>query len=291
MKNREFNPFAAPKVPAKQQAAAQQSKVPVVHSTETFIAVTIILIVITIAGFYLPPMWKVLIFTTGIGMIFMAIGSTVAGQALGFLINENNLMSLSRLQLSIWTIVIVASYGSYAFTRLHMVYPPEKDAWTPLVITIDSSILVLLGISAGSFVASPAISSTQKNKVPDVGVVAQTAQATGDTTAEVDSNRDGLLYANTNISDARFTDIFQGDEIGNTTQVDLAKVQMFLFTAVTAIGYLVCVIKDLRHASNPEALPKIPEQLNGILGISHLGYLGSRGITHTAVAKPQSPSG
>lgn len=53
--------------------------------------------------------------------------------------------------------------------------------------------------------------------------------------AKIDEHREGTLYANPNNDEARFTDMFQGNEVGNTTHVDLAKVQMFLFTVV-AIG-------------------------------------------------------
>lgn len=252
-----------------------------------FLATIAVFVAAALCAYFAPPLWKIGCMVALLGAFVLMAGQTISGRPLGFLINENNVMSLSRLQLTIWTIVIAASYGAFAFARIQMApHPDAKGIWEPLGVQIDPSLLILLGISAASFVASPAIQSGKKDKEPDTGVVEQAARLTDDPTDTVEFNRDGILYANSKASEARFTDVFQGDELGDTTQVDLAKVQMFVFTAIVAGAYLTAVIKDLQHSSGFLAsLPTVPNQLNAILGISHAGYLGSKTITHTAVQK------
>ncbi len=111
---------------------------------------------------------------------------------------------------------------------------------------------------------------------------------------------------------------FQGDEIGNTLHIDLAKVQMFFFTLLLAAAYLAKVFEALHHADtvlktlapsgNPaeiaavpqtlaqstepdqvaatlNALPEVSASIVYALGISHAGYLGSKAMDHTPVQK------
>ena len=88
--------------------------------------------------------------------------------------------------------------------------------------------------------------------------------------------------------------MFQGDEIGNTTHVDLAKVQMFLFTVVALGAFAAMIAKGLRHlpadpaklAEALKQLPLLPEGLVAILGISHAGYLANKTVDHTKVTPP-----
>jgi hypothetical protein len=76
--------------------------------------------------------------------------------------------------------------------------------------------------------------------------------------------------------------MFQGDELINTAQIDLAKVQMFYFTIIAAICFFVMVFKEL-IAGNTSlgTLPVLPDGFVAVLGISHGGYLTSKSINHT----------
>ena len=172
----------------------------------------------------------------------------------------------------------------------YLVEVEAKGDLDPLNVTIDPHLLILMGISATSFVASPLILGTKKTQTPDSDVAVKTALVTGDSPAEVEDNRQGTLYANTKISDARITDMFQGDEIGNTMNVDLAKLQMFFFTVIAALAYLILVFRNLRTPDQDlGSLPVLSDGVVYALGISHAGYLASKGVDHTPNQQSASP--
>lgn len=242
-------------------------------------------------GLLAPGGWNLVCVTIALVGILAVIGCAISNRPLGALINEQNIMSLSRFQMVLWTIVVLASYLSYALFRIDAAGfgPLAAAAKTdPLNIVIDPSLLVLMGISATSFVAAPMILGTKKDKTPAADVAEKTAAKAGDSTTEVNDNRQGTVYGNTNLADARITDMFQGDELGNTTHVDMAKVQMFFFTIISGVAYLVLVFRNLMAATATTDLSQLPTLPQGIvyaLGISHAGYLTSKGIDHTPIAK------
>ncbi len=97
---------------------------------------------------------------------------------------------------------------------------------------------------------------------------------------------EGLLHRNTDPSQARWEDLFRGDEIGNYKLVDMAKVQMFFFTVVLIFAYAAAVYGLLRSGvalRNPLGvdLPPFSASLNGLLAISHAGYLTVKTVPHT----------
>jgi hypothetical protein len=170
--------------------------------------------------------------------------------------------------------VILSSYLAYALARI------AARAADPLAIKLDAALLTLMGISSASFVGSPLILSTKRDREPDDGVIDKATALADD--PQLAANRQGTLYANPSISDARVTDMFQGDEVGNTMQLDLAKVQMFFFTIVSALAFLALVVANL-VSGNPDfsTLPALSPGIVTALGISHAGYLSSKGLNHT----------
>jgi hypothetical protein len=111
----------------------------------------------------------------------------------------------------------------------------------------------------------------------------KTNKGQDETAAEIEENRAGTVYANKTICDAQFTDIFEGDELGNMAFIDLSKVQMFLFTVVAIIAYMFQIYATIRH-THPAfitSLPVLSEGLIAILLISHAGYLTNKSIDHT----------
>ncbi len=247
--------------------------------------ILVLLAVIVFAGLRLPGGWNLFVVAAALAAILVVLGRAIVERPLGVLINEQNIMSLSRFQMAVWTIVVIASYFTYALVRIKAAglgAIDPKSELDPLNVTIDPHLLILMGISATSFVAAPMILSTKKDQTPDLAVTAKTAQVSGDSTAEVESNRQGTLYGNSNISDARVTDMFQGDELGNTMHIDMAKVQMFFFTVIAALAYLLLVFRNLRSPDQDlSSLPVLSDGVVYALGISHAGYLASKGIDHT----------
>ena len=103
-------------------------------------------------------------------------------------------------------------------------------------------------------------------------------------TAAIEEHAEGLLYKNPIVSDASFTDMFEGNEVGNAAHVDLAKVQMFFFTMAVAIAYVVglwdIISTEAIYGAN-FMFPSVSSGLVGVLGLSNLGYLASKGVDHT----------
>jgi len=217
------------------------------------------------------------------GIVFMtamlaALGRAIVGHAWGALISEHNVVSLSRWQMAVWTIVVLSGYIAYVFARL------RAGQTDPLAIEIDWRVWALLGMSTTSLVGAAAIVTTKNNEVPAAKATARTAAALNQTEQEVDENRQGLLFANPSMADAAFTDIFQGDEVANAAHVDFAKVQMFYFTVAGAVAMVAVIVKHLR-AGDLDHFPALSEGFLTILGISHAGYLGGKVITKTPLAE------
>lgn len=101
-----------------------------------------------------------------------------------------------------------------------------------------------------------------------------------------DKKKEGLLKVNDSPQQASLGDIFQGDEIGNYQLIDLSKVQMFFFTVAIIISYAATLGRLLENSAavlHPFGvnLPAFSATLNGLLGISHAGYLAVKSVDQT----------
>jgi hypothetical protein len=245
------------------------------HSLIQFSIVLLVAAAI-VAGYCIAPGWNFAVVTIILIVLTIQIGRGVVGLPFGVLIDSLNVVSLARFQMTIWTVLILGAYIAHAFARIR-----KGDGMDSLDIAIDKNLWLLMGISTTSLVAAPLILSTKKDEVPDDGVTAKTAAASGEPESDVAANSQGIIYANTEKSDARLTDMFQGDEIGNTTHVDLAKVQMFYFTIVSAVVFFTAVFHNMISDGDLTKLPTLSEGFVALLGISHAGFLGSKSVTHT----------
>lgn len=248
-------------------------------------ALLLLIAVTTFAAWHAAPgrnwIWVVALLCAFI----LLLGKVSTGRALGILINERNLMSLSRFQMVVWTVLIVSAYFTIALTRVK-----SGDVADPLVIGVDWQVWALLGISTTSFVGTPLLNGNKQQKEPGktVGeqqlVIDKTAAAFDENSADVNTNRQGILYGNSSINDARFTDLFEGDELANTSFIDVGKLQLFFFTVMVAITYGVQLYQLIAQdtLTDDVSLPTLNEGLLALLGVSHAGYLGSKGIDRTS---------
>jgi hypothetical protein len=252
-------------------------------------------------------------------LLFMAtLGLKISGRPAGILINERNLISLSRFQMVLWTVLILAAFLIAAIGRIRA--GSIADA---LAIGLDEKLWGLLGISTASLIGTPLIQSTKKTKPLTDDAATKAAEALvqkgegGDKEKskeeskgkskeeikgeikeeikeEIKDNAQGTLYANAKIEDAAFSDMFEGDEVGNTAYVDLAKVQMFFFTIVAALSYGVSLFQwiateQFLHPVAPLTqvfFPALSGGLVAVLGISHAGFLVNKSTDHTPTGKP-----
>jgi hypothetical protein len=226
----------------------------------------------------LPSRWAFVGALAILSLMSIAIGWVLVGRPLGILINEQNVMSLSRFQLVGWTVIILAAYLTYVFQRLR-----TGDS-SALEVRIDKMLWALMGISTASLVGSAAISSVKSGQQPDDDSAKRTAAITQETTQAVLANSRGTLYANNTKEDAQISDLFEGDEVGNAAHVALGKLQMFYVTIVIFAAYAVMVLKSLHAQPNLDGLPTLPEGVIAILGISHAGYLSTKAVNHTELS-------
>ncbi len=243
---------------------------------------SILLLVVPIAGsIYTRPRLGWLITALSMFVYFLLLGRWICGRPLGILINERNLMSLSRFQMVAWSLLILSAFMTIAMKRVHMLWSLPGAA--PLNIQMDWHLWALMGISTTSLVGTPLLLAPKMAKNPSEQSVSKTAAQLAEPEPDIKSNRQGTLYANSRMTDAAFSDMFQGDEIGNTAHIDLAKLQMFYFTIVSLISLAYAIAASLSNIYGIDkfAMPIPPDGLVALLGISHAAYLTNKTADHT----------
>lgn len=235
-------------------------------------------------GLVAAPGWNLILITLGLLLFILFIGEFVTGNRFGALITERNVMSLARFQMMIWTALILGTLFTFIITRIRMNVPNALD------VAIDQHFWVLLGISTASLVGSPLILSTKANLNPAQGIIDKTAQELKEPAEDIKNNKQGSLYVNANMADARFSDMFQGDDIATTAHLDLAKVQMFFFTMIAATSFIYMAYKMVvAPMANLSSFPALSDGFVAILGISNAGYLGSKTVNYSSASTTGIP--
>jgi hypothetical protein len=248
------------------------------------VLVALVLVVVAAAAAWFIPSGINWIIVIGLFLVtVLLLGRATTGELFGALINEQKLMSLSRFQMLIWTLLIVSAYLTIAMQRVK-----SGDVVDPLIIGVDWQVWVLLGISTTSLVGTPLLNNNKKAKEPRQGpdstaATARAAETLKEPEAAIDKNRSGVLYGNSEIKDARLSDMFEGEEIANASFIDVGKLQMFFFTVIVASIYAVQLYRLIAEnvLTDDVSLPTVNQGLLALLGVSNAGYLGSKGITQT----------
>ncbi|QQR43142.1 hypothetical protein JKA73_29440 [Myxococcus xanthus] len=215
---------------------------------------------------FLPPGWNLLGTAAMLTGFLLVLGKAIAGVPLALLISERNLMSLSRFQALVWTVVVMAGYLTMTLSRV------KSGASNAVGVDIPQELWIAMGISTTSLLGTPLVLGGKRARSPDEKLVQNTSVQLAEAPADIDAHRQGVLYANANMTDARMADMFQGDEVGNTAHIDLAKVQMFYFTLIAAVGYFMDVAMSVARGTT-HAMPALSQGMLALLAISHGGYL------------------
>ena len=206
-------------------------------------------------------------------MFTLVVGRGVTGVWKGAFVDERFRMSLSRLQMLTWTVVIVAALGTMAIARA------QRDPVNAMDVTVPPTVWALLGISTTSLIGSPLIKNTKKHPAAGldparaVEILAAMGKGADQVTVE------GQVVKNTSLHDASFADLFMGEYVETFTLLDIAKIQMFFFTVLLVLAYAISVGKMLRSDPSLAALPDVGNGMLPLLGISHAGYLLSKTVT------------
>jgi hypothetical protein len=202
-----------------------------------------------------------------------------------FFIDERNQMSLSRFQLVMWTLVVISAYFTMVLYNLH-----TSNILDAMVIAVPSELWTVLGISVTALVGTNLILGGKKDQIPkdDYGIkTADEKEGNEDNKGLV---REGVVCKNDFECQAKFTDIFTGDELAECSNVNLAKVQMFFFTIIILIGYSALLLYIMSSASSQtpfaaiNTFPEISQDLAILLAISNGGYLLQKAAPSTPTA-------
>ncbi|HET6183686.1 MAG TPA: hypothetical protein VFA03_08830 [Acetobacteraceae bacterium] len=190
------------------------------------------------------------------GMPVSAAGQPARPDWRRILIDQRNKISLSRLQLVLWSLLVISAVTT--FGMLNALWGSPK----PLALNIPHELWILLGLSSASFVAAPMVLETK------AGTCLHT-KAEGE-------------YA--------WWDIFYGDDTGNADQVDFSKVQQFFFTLVLigvytiAIGTVLAGAKPAQHPTM--VFPALDPGFIGIMTVSQVAYIAYKALPQNKTDAP-----
>lgn len=221
--------------------------------------------------------WLVIMVLLGASCVVIGLGTT--GLWRGLLIDSRNRMSLSRLQLLLWTVLVLSAFLTVAMFNIR-----EDPMADPINIEVPAQVWGLLGISTTSFVTAATIKSQKKNLEVTREAKDKTTEAldkVGDNSNKL-ADPQGALVAYEQPENASVSDLFKGDEVISAAYFDLGKVQVFLFTLIVVFAYAAEVGAILYSTRTISALPELSTGIVALLGISHAGYL-------TAKAVPSNP--
>lgn len=203
------------------------------------------------------------------------LGAALKGTWLGVLIGSRNRLSLARLQLYIWTTIILCLF--YVVSLMLVGAAPGEF----LVPHLSTNIFLLLGISIGTLPVSGLILKAK-----------ETQQASDDaiSRAAVDGHR-GLVEQRSSPEDWSVLDFFRGEEIADAQSVDPSRFQNLLFTIALATVFIGWCGSRLWAVYLPApgwsdwaentVFPTLNATFLSLLAISHAAYLGFKGISRT----------
>jgi hypothetical protein len=180
------------------------------------------------------------------------VGQSTRSSIFGLLIDTRGRYSLTRLQLSLWTLVVVsliaAVFGARAATK----------GTDPMAFSIPASVLGALGISVGSAVTATGIKAS-KDRTRAKFIKA--------------SQPGGAFFAQMLL-------VEEGPQADRA--VDVTKLQNFLITIFLVAAYVVLTIHTyagwgpgtpITAPGDIASLPSFNATFLALLGISHAGYL------------------
>lgn len=185
---------------------------------------------------------------------FILCGLKISRRPLGILIDAQNRMSLSRLQIVLWSWLLISAFFSIAL------------AWKTLNIKMDKEIWALMGISVASTTGAVIIKGTKAGQQPDNDKLNKDSLV-------ADKDRQGVLQQNPHVEDAKLANMVEGEEITDYKYVDITKVQNLFFTVAMVVGYGWMLWSSSLQGGEVIEFPRLSASMVTILGISHAGYL------------------
>lgn len=179
----------------------------------------------------------------------LVIGKAVTHHWRGVLIDDRNRLSTSRLQMLLWTVLVLSAYLGIVLANV------GAGVSAPLVVSVPSPLWWAMGVSTFSLTTSPFLLKFPKD----------------------DGNSDRALHTNTSADQARWADLVTGEFEGLENTIDFGKLQMVLVTVVLILGYGVVLGFRLDNLGvGIHHLPQVSDAFAAFLGISHGAYLAKK---------------
>lgn len=250
--------------------------------------------------------WAVITFLVdllAVAVVVVGFGYAVTGRAFGVAMSSWNDYSLSKMQMALWTIVILAALLTAAKLNLLGYFAAIPDQagkvnvpGDPLGIFIPGELIAAMGIAAFSTAAAPAILSLKASQAPDPGEVstAQQRMQSSDTGQTGPMQNSGKAVGFASPNSASWLDLVTGDEVANAGVVDLSKVQQLLITLLLVGTYIFLLVRTFAQASTDiPTLPALSDRFIELMALSHAGYLVYKATpkaTQTSPAPPDASS-
>jgi hypothetical protein len=187
-------------------------------------------------------------FISFLALLLIAFGTGKACKRgiLGILIDGRGRYSLTHFQIVLWTILILSSVLAVLISN---------GCQLPKDYAIPHELLGLMGISAGSAVLATGVKASKDGPGPPN--VAKAGPFT-------------LSNGTTTTINPRLAQIWLVEEGDLADQVvDVTKYQNFIFTLVTVFYFVAMTWQNGN-------LPKLPDGIVWLIGISHAGYVGGK---------------
>lgn len=237
------------------------------------LSLALIVLLVGLVGLLASPTFTMtawLVILTLLTTFTIVAGHGVTGMWHGLLIDGRNKMSLSRLQMLLWTLLVLSGFLAAALYNI-AIWQPD-----PAAITVPPDLWLLMGISLTSLVGSPLIVNAKKARPADEEEAHRTLETLK---RQVKSKVRvvGQVVMNEQPEDAHWSDMFRGGEAGNATHLDLGKVQMFCFTLILVLAYGAALAAMFAGAEGKiMELPGLGSGIVFLLGLSHAGYLANK---------------
>lgn len=216
--------------------------------------------------------------------LFALVSWAIRGRLTGFLIDERNRISLSRLQLVCWTVLLLGGYWTLALWRVGAGIPGfpamSYDLWLLLGITSISPLASALILQTKATASPPVAASAPPAVQGALPVAVNPPPANAVVPAGVTSL--GMLDKRTDADHAGLMDIFLGEEVDNRHTVDVSRLQQVIFTLLLLVTYAFALGARFASLGTGEPpsydMPPVDATFVGLLGLSHAAYLTAKGL-------------
>lgn len=249
------------------------------------IALLVIMVAVCLVPWDLSDQIRWLIVLACMVGFFAVLGWAFTGHLYGIILSDRNVLSLSRFQALLWSVVILSTYLVVALGRV-------REGFTdPWVFEVPRELVGLIGVAGGGAVAANGFLSRHSGKAldtPEKKAMMTTMGIAGAKRVKPADLTDGLLRRNTSARYARASNLLTGDFAANRDQADFTKVQLFFFTLVTLIVFAAATWQALGDdedagdggdgdAGPLDGLPGVPGPIVEVLGVSQVGYVAGKG--------------